>query len=594
MATQRIESGQIQIRGAGTVPMVQVQPQQVDYIGPRVAAQGASQMAQILDRMTANTFQAAAEMRQQEGLQFAAQNPLTSQQVQLAKDGINPEGWFMGIDGQPAQIPTVNAAGYFAKAVAKARSLELSGHFEIEGRNELTKLLAEVETGKINSNQVQAKIATMSSGYAKSLANIDPEAGIKFRATMATHGNTVLNAAYKAELERDKAQRIAKFDSDFDNTTRLLEATVSQGSWTDNNGQQRSIDELADVFRKNVLTQSLLLGDKALQIEYSTKFEAAFRTAKINGVTKALITDANMVDPELTLQKLRNGDLGNMSPVLKDLIVNDFDAVAKVTANFMVAVNNKKSIADAKIADTKRAGEVEAINLLEQIFPLPDGSPKKTQLIAQLNALPPGSVPIGTLKDLLEPKPLKDAESNQALNFNLLAGIYNNTITRPDQIWSMVGKGITGKDAVAALKLLQSEDRRESSELDRGISQLAGIPVIPGSVVVIDPKGEEFKRRTQLQSQALQIQAAAAAEGKMLTPRQILTQLEDNIAKTRNTETAKAAKKSLEVFEKLEWVNGPINNNTLPALERKAGTDKKKLQELNRIKQLLRQANGEQ
>ena len=590
MATQRIESGQIQIRGAGAVPMVQVQQQQVDYVGPRVAAQGANQLAQILDRMSANTFQAAAELRQQEGLQFAAQNPLTSQQVQLAKDGINPEGWFMGPDGKTAQIPTVNAAGYFAKAVAKARSLELSGHFEIEGRNELTKLLAEVETGSINSNQVQSKIQTMSEGYAKSLANIDPEAAIKFRATMATHGNTVLNAAYKAELDRAKAQRIAKFDSDFDNSTRLLEQTISQGSWTDANGQQRSVDDLADVFRKNVLTQSLLLGDKALQTEYSTKFELALRNAKINAVTKELISDANMVDPERTLQKLRSGDLGKMSPVLQQMIINDFDAVAKVTANFMVAVNNKKSIADAKAADAKRIGETQAINLLEQIFPLPDGSPKKNQLIAQLTALPEGSVPIGTLKDLLAPS----GDGDASINFNLIAGIYNNTITRPDQIWSLVGKGITGKDAVTALKLLQSEDRRDSSELDRGISQLAGIPVIPGSVVVIDPKGEEFKRRTKLQAQALQIQAAAAAEGKMLTPRQILTQLEDGIAKTRNTETAKAARKSLEVYEKQDWINGPINNNTLPALERKAGTDKKKLQELNRIKQLLRQAEGEQ
>ncbi len=590
MATPRIESGQIQIRGAGSVPMVQVQPQQVDYIGPRVAAQGASQMAQILDRMSANTFQAAAELRQQEGLQFAAQNPLTSQQVQLAKDGINPEGWFMGPDGQTAQIPTVNAAGYFAKAVAKARSLELSGHFEIEGRNELTKLLAEVETGSMNSNQVQAKIATMSSGYAKSLANIDPEAAIKFRATMATHGNTVLNAAYKAELDRAKAQRIAKFDSDFDNTTRLIEATVSQGSWTDANGQQRSIDELADVFRKNVLTQSLLLGDKALQTEYSTKFEVVLRNAKINGVTKALMAPENMVDPDLTLKKIQSGDIGVMSPVLKDLIVNDFDAVAKVTANFMVAVNNRKSLADGKAAEAKKQGEAQAINLLEQIFPLQDGNPKKQQLIAQLTALPEGSVPIGTLKDLLAPS----GDGDAAINFNLISGIYNNTITRPDQIWSLVGKGITGKDAVTALKLLNSEDRRDSSELDRGISQLAGIPVIPGSVVVIDPKGEEFKRRNELQSQAFQIQAAAAAEGKTLTPRQILAQLQDGIAKTRNTESAKAAKKSLEVYEKLDWVNGPITRDTLPALERKAGTDKKKLQELNRIKQLLKQAEGGQ
>ena len=575
------------MRSVGGVPMAQVQQQQVDYVGPREQAQTANVLAQVLDRMSASAFQTAGVMRQQEGLQYAAQNPLTSEQIESAKGGMTMG---MGGRGETSSISSTSSMNFFDQAVAKARSLELSGQFEIEGRNELVKLLAGVEDGSVTSAQVSDKIKTMSDGYAKSLANIDPEASIKFRATMATHGNTVLNAAYKAELAAAKSQRIAKFDSDFDSSVRLLEATVSQGSWTDAKGQVRSIDELADVFRKNVLNQSLLLGDKALQTEYSTKFETALRTAKINSVTKALMSDENMVDPERTLQKLRSGDLGNMSPVLQQMIVNDFDAVAKVTANYMVAVNNRKSVADAKAAQIKKDGEAQAINLLEQIFPLPDGSPKKKQLIGQLTALPEGSVPIGTLKDLLAPS----GEGNAAVNFNLLAGIYNNTITQPAQIWSLVGKGITGKDAVTALKLLQSEDRRESSELDRGISQLSGIPVIPGSVVVIDPKGEEFKRRTQLQSQALQIQAAAAAEGKTLTPRQILTQLEDNIAKTRNTETAKAARKSLEVFEKLEWVNGPINRNTLPALERKAGTDKKKLNEVNRIKQLLRQADGEQ
>ena len=571
------------------MPMVQAQQQQVDYIGPRVAAQGASQLAQILDRMSASAFQTAGQMRQQEGLQFAAQNPLTTVQIDAAKGGTT-----FGLGANPTESISTGSLNFFDQAVAKARSLELSGHFEIEGRNELVKLLSQVEAGQIDSAQVAAKVQTMSDGYSKSLANIDPEASIKFRATMATHGNTVLNAAYKAELDRAKAQRIAKFDSDFDSSIRLLEATVSQGSFTDASGQQRSINELADVFRKNVLTQSLLLGDKALQIEYSTKFETALRTAKINSVTKALMAPENMVDPDLTLKKIQSGDLGNMSPVLKDLIVNDFDAVAKVTANFMVAVNNRKSIADGKAAEAKRAGEAEAINLLEQIFPLPDNSPKKRELISKLNALPPGSVPIGTLKDLLEPKPPKEAESNQALNFNLLSGIYNNTITQPAQIWSLVGKGLTGKDAVTALKLLQSEDKRDSSTLDRAISQLAGIPVIPGSVVMIDPKGEEFKRRNELKAEALQIESAAAAKGQVLTPREIITQLEDGVVKRRNTESAKAAKKSLEIYEKKSWVNGAITRDTLPALERKAGTDRNKVNELNQIKKLLKQAEGGQ
>ena len=582
----------MQIRSVGSVPMVQAQQQSVDYIGPRVAAQGANQLAQVLDRMSASAFQMAGTLRQQEGLQFAAQNPLTTEQLTAAKGGAD------------IGIGSTGSMNFFDQAVAKARSLELSGHFEIEGRNELAKLLSGVENGSVTSEQVSAKIKTMSDGFSKSLSSIDPEASIKFRATMATHGNTVLNAAYKAELERSKNQRIALFDSDFDTSLRLLEATISQGSWYRGTGQrdetgteyveQRSIDELADVFRKNVLNQSLLLGDKALQNGYSTKFEVGLRNAKINAVTKALMSDANMVDPERTLAKLKAGDLGNMSPVLQSMITNDFESVAKVTANFMVAVNNRKSIKDAKIADEKRVTEGQAINLLEQIFPLPENSPKRKALISELIALPPGSVPIGILKDVLEPKPAKEAESNQGILFNLVDGIYNNTITDSSQIKALIGKGITGKDGVSLLKLLQSDNKSDSSQLERGISQLAGIPVISGSVVVIDPKGAEFTRRKELQAEAFQIQSEAALKGTTLSPRQILTQLEDNIAKRRSTESAKSARKSLEVYEKLPWVNGPITRDTLPALDRKAGTDKKKLQEINRMKQLLRQADGEQ
>jgi len=586
MAT-RIESGQMQVRSVGNAPIVQVQQQQIDYVGPRAQAQAAGTMAQILDRMSASAFADAATMRKEEGLQFVASNPISQEQVKLAKDGV-VTGLGLG---------SIGTQNIFEQAVAKARSFELSGHFEMEGRNELAKLLADVEAGKASSEQVGTKIKTMTDGYSKSLSSVDAEAGIKFRATMATHGNTVLNAAYTAELKREKAQRIAKFDADFDNAKLLLEATISQGNFVDSAGKTRSVDELADIFRKNITTQSMILGDVVLQKEYSTKFELALREAKINAVTKELMSDANMMDPEKTLANIRAGSAGKMSPVLQSMIVNDFDSVAKVTANFMVAVNTRKSIQDEKRAGIKREGEAAAITLLEQIFPLPDGSPKRKQLISQLTALPEGSIPIGTLKDLLAPS----GEGNAAVNFNLLSGIYNNTITRPDQIWGLVGKGITGKEAVAALRLLQTEDRRDSSTLDRGISQLAGIPVVPGSVVVLDPKGEEFKRRAELQQESLQIQAAAAAEGKVLTPRQILNQIEDNLLKRRNTEDAKAAQKRIDEFAKnadgtykngRDWITGPVTRDNLPALRQKAGNDAQKLRDIAELEKLLKRAEG--
>jgi hypothetical protein len=210
-------------------------------------------------------------------------------------------------------------------------------------------------------------------------------------------------------------------------------------------------------------------------------------------------------------------------------------------------------------------------------------------------------VSVGILKDVLEPKPVKEAESNQGILFNLIDGIYNGTITNSSEIKALIGKGITGKDGVSVLKLLESNTKSDTSQLERGISQLAGIPVIAGSVVVLDPKGEEFKRRKELQAEAFQIQSAAALDNKTLTPRQILTQLEDNIAKRRNSEDAKAAQRSLDNFAKgpdgkyksgRDWITGPVTEQNLPALRQKAGNDPAKMRQINELEKLLKRARG--
>jgi hypothetical protein len=563
---QRIESGRMQIANVGGVPMQQVQPRGVDYVGPRAEAQAAGTLAQALDRMSSSLFQQAGELRQQEGLEFAATNPITPEQIEAAKNG----------DVSTLEL-SKNPISIFGQAVRKARALELSSHFEIEGRNELVKLLSDIEAGTATSEQVQGKIATLTEGFGKSLSQVDPEAAYKFRATMATHGNTVLKTAYETELKREKNKRMAKFDMDFDNGIRLLETTVAQ--------HPEQLEQLASVFRQNVMQQSVLLGDAGLQKEYSTKFETALRNAKINAVTKAITDDVYMVNPVDTLNRIRKGDIGNLSPVLQQMITNDFDAVAKVTANYMVAVNQREQLAKDADAAAKREGQNQAFNLLEQIFPLPEGDPRRKALIDRLNALPPGSVPIGTLKDLLDP----GKEGNPAVEFNALNGIFQGTINTAGQIYNM--PGLNGPQKIRLLKTLNSEDRRDQAELARGLNKLAGINVT-GGVVVLDPKGAEFARLNELRARSVEIQAAALREGKVVMPSQIIDQLTKEVEARRNTEQAKAAKTALEVYEKKDWVNGPITRETLPALEVKAGKDKNKLNDLKRIKSLLDQSEG--
>lgn len=571
-----LQSGRVEAAGIPGAVLPTVNAPQVDYVGLKAGAQYQSTVSQTLDRLSNQLFGIAKTAATEAGLQYAADNPLTDEQLQAAKTG-NMESLKMG-----------GSLNVFDQAVRKARSFELSSTFEMEARSQMTGMLTAVEMGKATTEQVQTKLTSMMDGFSRSLAQVDPEASLKFRATSATMGNTVLAKAAEFEMKREKAQRLAKFDADFDNSTRLLEAAVSQGFWVDPKTQQkRSIEELADVYRQTITTSALLLGDATVQKSYSDKFEAALKNAKVNAVTKFLLTDeTSMADPETTLKNIQIGNVGKMTDVVKGMLMTDFASVEKVSANYMVAVNARNTAINQKLAADKRVNEQKAVDLLEQIFPLPEGNAKRRDLVNQLIALPAGAVPIGTLKDLLEP----NKEGNPAVEFNLLNGIYNGTINRPDQIWGMVGKGINGKQAVGALKLLQSEDRRDQADLDRGLAKLAGIPTMPGSVTVLDPKGTEFARLQRLRSDAQQVQATAAAEGKVLTPRMVLQQLEVKLEENRNTEQAKAARNALTtVWEKK--AGGPITRDTLPALE---NSKKLKPAEITQVKRLLDQAEGNQ
>ena len=569
-----LQSGRVEAAGIPGAVLPTVNAPQVDYVGLKAGAQYQNTVSQTLDRLSNQLFGIAKSAALEAGYQYAADNPLTDEQLQAAKMG------------DLGAMKSGGALNIFDQAVRKARSLELSSNFEMEARTQMTTMLTAVEMGKATTEQVQNKLTSMMDGFSRSLAQVDPEASLKFRATSATMGNTVLAKAAEFEMKREKAQRLAKFDADFDNSTRLLEAAVSQGFWVDPKTQQkRSIEELADVYRQTITTSALLLGDATVQKAYSDKFEAALKNAKVNAVTKFLLTDeASMADPEATLKNIQVGNVGKMSDLVKGMLMTDYGSVEKVSANYMVAVNARNTAINQKLAADKRVNEQKAVDLLEQIFPLPEGNAKRRQLVNELISLPAGAVPIGTLKDLLEP----NKEGNPAVEFNLLNGIYNGTINRPDQIWGMVGKGINGKQAVGALKLLQSEDRRDQGDLDRGLAKLAGIPTMPGSVTVLDPKGTEFQSLMRLRVDAQQVQAQAATEGKVLTPRMVLQQLEIKLEEKRNSEKAKAARTALtDVWEKK--AGGRITRDTLPALE---NSKKLKPTEITQVKRLLDQAEG--
>jgi hypothetical protein len=168
-----------------------VSPQPIERTGLRAAANYQSTVAQSLDRISNTLFGVNRKLAEDAGYQYVAENPLTPEQLQAIARG---------------DVRKVVTAGsginIQQNVIRKARAFEIAGHADIEARKVIIEMLPDIEQGNISSKDAQIKLATVLDGYSRSLVQIDPEASLKFRATIASLGNTVLEKAAAAELKR--------------------------------------------------------------------------------------------------------------------------------------------------------------------------------------------------------------------------------------------------------------------------------------------------------------------------------------------------------------------------------------------------------
>ncbi|CAB5223213.1 hypothetical protein UFOVP382_10 [uncultured Caudovirales phage] len=595
MAT-RLDAGNIQLRQPGGVPMRQIEPRSVQYIAGKAQAESNQVMGQILDRMSAGLVDYAGKLRIEEGLKWSAENQITQEQLFDSHGGLLDTDLGGGIsikNGKVQKSALSMLPSKFNEAVKKATSAQLANLFQQEGNAELIKIVNDIEQGKpsASAKNVLEKINTFTKASVDVLTEVDPEAAIRLTATMATHGNSVYKAALEAESKFKKGVREVKFVSDFNARVKLMEVNIENNPEIINSTYEAGLKTL----EQDVITMGL--GPEKAS-SYINNYKKEFNNAKINVVTKYLISDEFMGDPLITLSKIRTGDVGKMSSVLKDMIATDFDSVAKVTANYMLAVNQREEFKNRKRDQDKRNGEAAAIDLLEKIYPIKDvKNPKRVAYVNELMALPPGSIPIGTIKDLLEPE--KEGDGNPLAEYNALGMIFDNKITTKEQLDRI--PGLNPRQRLSLLKALRTEDKDGLRTLDSGLNKLAGIASEPGAMVVIDQKSEEWKRKQQLKVRVAEIQYEAANEGKVLTERQVIDKMEQEILNKKNSAEAKQAKESLDNFvvdktgrpkPDRDWITGPVNNRTLPALREKAKNDPKKLRQIQEIERLLKVSEG--
>jgi len=457
MATQLIDSGRIQLQGGGSVPMQRVTPQAVEPIGARVQAQGSSQIADALDRMSAQLFQDSFRLREQEGLQFAAQNPLTPEQFEAAKNGNLST---LDLGGNPVSV--------FQQAVRKARALQLSQRFEMEGNAELVNLLKMVELGEANSEQVLTKINTMTDGLGRTLSKIDPEAVYKFRASMATTGNAVYEKALNAEIKRAQEQALIRVDANFRNRREILQAAAED--------KPETFDLHAQVFLSDITRQAQTLSNPTLQAQFSQQAIQAIKEAKVNIIVKQLNTPENAASNPLDVTgRIRRGELGRHSPLLKSLLTGpqrDEAAVRNIEKEFMSYATDYIRLRDENEKKDKRDREIKANTLMTEYFQPGTNNKRKVDIANEVAGL--RVLSIEQLEKFLDPK---SKDGDPYVMADIENRIVNGDIASYQDLRGIAMRaGMSGKQFSQLSDRLFSGVTKAEADALRYIRRAAGVP----------------------------------------------------------------------------------------------------------------------
>jgi hypothetical protein len=361
MMATRIESGQMQLARPGNVPMVQAQMPTVQPIGFQVAAQEQGRMAQLIQRMSESLFKEAGQMAEQEGFRYAAENPLTDEEIALARDG----------------AITKPTGRIFDDAFRKARSLQLSSHFEAEGINTMSRLLPDIEAGRITSEQVILKLREMNSGLTASLAKLDPQAAMKFNASMAASGNTIVRKALDTEIKNDRERNRIKFDVYFNDVARVLQDTIEQ------NPEQST--QLIAMHEQNINRAAIALGDATMQREYAAKIRKEAVDAQVGVLSRKLMTsDFAAANSLAVINGIRNGQFlpdERFNEVLRSMVAQDPKAGEEIIKNFRAEISARITKLDQDDALDKRNRELQASDLIAQ-YHRPNTPPSVKSAIA--------------------------------------------------------------------------------------------------------------------------------------------------------------------------------------------------------------------
>ena len=338
----------------------------VDYVATgRAQARAMAPIQRGLDSMTDFALKKFEERALIEGAEYGVENAPTKQQLQDAQGDIE--------DLVPGDQTTV-----FGRAARKAALGSMMTNFEVSAREEMINLQMQAQLQDMDTATFTEQSNAIIDGYTSTLQDISPSTALKFRATMATVGNSALLAHSKEQIKKQQEAEQFAITSSMDivvngDATRGIPSSaqqiISEGSTTtyDENGnmQHVSVLEKIDSVRNGLKEMAFSVTDKAAAEKYLKRFDES--------IDLALATEAAnfvLVSPIRNLNQLKSGKIDD--PKMQDLW-NNMSAPQRAAAKkaAFAALSEEQSRENAIEAqlekDLEKRSKVAYVNIVDAI-----------------------------------------------------------------------------------------------------------------------------------------------------------------------------------------------------------------------------------
>lgn len=581
----RLEGGRAQLANVpgAVLPNVSM-PSARTEVAYEAAGRYQGALSSTISQLSNQLFGLSEQIGQKAGLQFAAENGLTEEQLKaIAKGDTSSISTGLGSD-----------LNVFSAAVKKYRAMEVSSYAEIEARNELLKLHARAEAGEdISATDVQAKVASILKGPSESLAQIDPDASFKYRATVARMGGDIIKDVARMDAKKRIAANSIKEGINYNNQMREIEIFLGGDMpLNDETGMAFTPKQIIDNLSEDLLNKALIYTGPDGVSKRQTALNKDLDQAVVNSLTRRVLDKDVFTNPN-TKAALRGNDQIAIAQILgaSGLAVWNYsseDAKAKVRQALTLAETDAYNDSEREQKRLKDATNKYADQKLIEYWSTEN---EDTRRAIAIDLAQKGALSHDEIGKFLDPKQ-RDGDEN--VFGDLLHQVNISVLNSSADIRSAANKsGMSGKQYT---RLIEAFDRRlldkEEGEASKIINAAAGVP----DVVTVRGQDDEHKfiKRNILMDRYVAARQQLLKEGKPFSPRELALSIANGYASSdakdaQKTDARQKIKSTVDQIntDKKQSINIDENTN-LDDLEKAGLIDKNTKIYLRKQQEIIR------